>query len=101
MDEIEPSRDDTSLVALQVPDQVPANAAQLPQRVLFLHRFLDAVLTDVGDAGGRRRANRVRPEPLGHGDDRDAPRIRGTSREFCPHLRQPLREGLETHSRSI
>src|SRR5712692_9548181 len=103
MYQIEPSRGDTSLVALQVPDQVPANPAQLPQRVLFLYRFLDAVLTDVGDAGGYRGANRVRPKSLGHGDDRDPPPpgVRGTSRELCPHLRQTLREGLKTHSRSI
>src|SRR5712692_9920445 len=99
MYQIEPSCDDTSLVALQVPDQVPAYAGQLFQRVLFLHGFLDAVLTDDGDAGVRRRANRVGPEPLRHGDDRH--RLPGTLRKLGPHLRQTLREGLETHSRSI
>ena len=99
MYQIEPSRGDPSLVPLQVPDQVPANVAQLPQRILFLHRFLHAVFTDVGDAGGCRRANRVRPKPLGHRDDGHW--LDGTSRELCPHLRQTLREGLKTHSLSI
>src|SRR6266478_6216436 len=97
MYQIEASRDDPSLVALQMPDQMPTNAGQIRQRVLLLDGFLDAVLTDVGKTGVQCRANRFRPKPFGHRDDRDL--LRGTSRKLGPHLGQTLREGLETHSR--
>ena len=57
----------------------------------------DAILTDVRKTGVQCRANRIRPKPFGHRDDRDL--LWGTSRKLGPHLGQTLREGLETHSR--
>jgi hypothetical protein len=82
-------------------DKVPANspAGYIAQPVLFLHRFLDAVLTDIGQACGERRANRIGSEAFRHGDDRD--RLRRAPRNLGSHLGQTLREGLETHSHSI
>src|SRR5258705_5688117 len=97
MYQVEASRDDPSLVALQMPDKMPANAGQARQLILLLHGFLNAILTDVGKAGVQRRANRFRAKPFGHRDDRD--RLWGTSRKLGPHLGQTLREGLESHSR--
>ena len=102
MYESEPSRDDSSLVALQVPDQMPPDPQLLTpssQLRLLLHCFLNAILPDVGEAGVRRCTNRVGPEAFGYRNDRH--RLRDQARKLGPHLRQTLREGLETHSRSI
>jgi len=90
----EASRDELRLVALQMPDQMPARR-RIGDRVLLVQRFLDAVLPDLGQARRQRRAHGVRPESLGHRHDRDA------VRDLGPHLCQPLREGLKTHSRQI
>src|ERR1044072_7126778 len=100
MYQVEAPRDDSSLVTLEGANEVRRNPEPLTpasQLLFFLYGFLDAILTDVGKAGVQRRANRFRPKPFGHRDDRD--RLWGTSRKLGPHLGQTLREGLETHSR--
>ena len=89
------------LVALQVPDQVPRGARRLRCRHL-VERFLDAVLTDVGEARCQRLGHRVRPESFRHRDDRDRvcpPARRLLPRDFRAYVLQALGQSPEIHSR--
>lgn len=92
------------LVRLQVADHVPCQAHVRKLSVLG-ERFLNAVLTDVRDAIGRRVTDGLGAEPFADGDEsnfsRRPPRPHAGAGDALSHIVQPVGEPICGHGRSI
>jgi hypothetical protein len=73
MDEVEEGQRTADLVALEVPDQMPADRGTADGAVLLLE-LRDTVLAAVEQAGLGRGVDRVDGMALRDGDERDRPR---------------------------